>query len=114
MNGISERITAANMANIQMLEDLATNVYGGFEDVVWLNLAVSKSSFAEVCRRAQSMLSAKDAQEWATLQSEAFQLPTEEYASHVQQLFSVVFGVHSAFAKSLDTMLAALKHAPYF
>lgn len=114
MNGIPEKITAANVANIQMLEDLATNVYGGFEEWVWLNLAVSKSSIEEIGRRAQTLLSAKDAPEWVALQTEALQLPTEEYASHVQQLFSVVFGIHSAFAKSMDTMLAALKHAPYF
>lgn len=106
MNYIPEKIAATHIANIQMLEDLARDVYGGFEEFVWLNLAASKSSFADACRRAQTLLGAKDAQEWLTLQMEVLQPPTEEYASHIQQLFSVVFGVHSAFAKSLDTLLA--------
>lgn len=111
MNYIPKNIAATHIASIQMLEDLAENVYGGFEELVWLNLAAARSSLEDVCRRAQTLLGAKDAQEWLMLQTEVLQLPTGEYASHVQQLFSLAFGVHSAFAKRLDAMLAAVNQA---
>lgn len=111
MNYIPKNIAATHIANIQMLEDLAANVFGGFEELLWLSLAAAKSSFVDACRRAQILLDAKDEQEWLTLQKDVLQLPTEEYATHVQQLFSIGFGVHSALAKSLDTMLAAFTQA---
>lgn len=107
MNNISEKITTTNMELIQMFEYLMKNMYSGFEELVWLNLSASKASFVESCRRAQTLLSAKDAQEWLMVQTEIFRLPTDDYADHVQQLFDVVFGVHSEFAKSMDTILAA-------
>ena len=111
MNNISEKISTANREGIQMLEDLAKNVYGGFEEMVWLNLAASKASVVESCRRAQTLLSAKGAQEWLTMQIEVLRLPTEDYAAHTQRMFDVVFGVHSEFAKCMDTMLASFNKA---
>lgn len=111
MRNISEKMASTNMEAIQMLEDLAKNVYGGFEELVWLNLSAAKASFAESCRRSQTLLSAKDAREWLMMQTEMLRLPRDDNVAHVQQLVDVVFGVHSEFAKSMDTMLAAFNKA---
>lgn len=111
MNTISEKITDTNVEIIQMFEYLAKNVFCGFEELVWLNLSASKASFMEACRRAQTLSGAKDAQEWLMVQTEVLRLPTDDYAAHVQQLFDVIFGVHSEFAKSMDAILAAFNKA---
>lgn len=111
MRNSSEKMASINMEAIQMLENLAKNVCAGFEGVIWLNMSAAKVTFAEFCRRTQTSLSAKDAQEWLMMQTEMLRLPREDYAIHVQQLFDVVFGVHSEFAKSMDTMLTAFNKA---
>ncbi len=107
MNYIPEQITAAQVANIQMLEDMATSMYAGFEQLAWLNLATSKAAFVEACRRAQTLLDAKDPQEWMALQMAMLQPPSADYANQIRRLLDVVFGVHSEFAKGMDSMLAA-------
>lgn len=111
MNYTPEKITSTQIANIQMLQDLATNAYAGLEDLIWLNLASSKASFAEACERVQTLLDAKDAQEWLALQAMMWHPPTNQYAHHFQRLFDVVFGLHSGFAKNLDILLANFNRA---
>src|SRR5450759_3195249 len=90
MNTTPEQFIATNQANLQALKGLTTQAFAGVEKLVELNLAASKAALGESFSHVQSILGAKDAQEFIALQSALLKPLAEKSAAYAQHLQSIV------------------------
>ncbi len=81
-----EQLIATNKSNVQAMAAFGTNVFAGFEKLVELNLAASKAMMTESFDNMQTVMGAKDASEFMSLQTGSLQSMAEKstaYANHV-------------------------------
>ncbi len=111
MNNIAEQFIATNKANLQALEGLTTQAYGGVEKLVELNLAASKAALSESFIHAKAVIGAKDAQELIALQSGFLKPLAEKSAAYVQHVQTIATSSSSEFTKAIEAKTAEAKKA---
>ncbi|MCF8210988.1 MAG: phasin family protein [Rhodoferax sp.] len=102
----AEQLMASHKANIETLFGLTTKAFEGVEKIVELNLTASKAALAEASNHAQSVLSAKDAQELLALQSSLFQPLAEKAAAYSRHLYDIANSTGAEISKSFEGQAA--------
>ena len=101
-----EQIMSANKANVEILFGLTSKAFEGVEKLVELNVAASRAILAETASQAQSVLSAKDAQEVLTLQSSLLQPMAEKAAAYTRNVYDIATGTGAEFGKAFEAQTA--------
>ena len=94
-----EQFAAAQKANFEALFGLTNKAFEGIEKLVELNLQVVKSTIAESQENAQRALSAKDAQEFLSLQASFAQPVAEKVLSYGRHLYEIASATQAEFAR---------------
>ncbi|MDP2371663.1 phasin family protein [Rhodoferax sp.] len=109
MTYTAEQFVAANKTNVDALEGLAAQAYSGFEKLVEVNMAASKSILGDSFGHLQALLGAKDAQEMLALQTGLIKPLTEKSAAYGQQVYSLAAGTSSELMKAFESKAADAK-----
>lgn len=97
-----EQIVASHKANVETLFGLTTKAFEGVEKIVELNVTASKAALADVAGHAQSVLSAKDAQELLALQSSLLQPLAEKTAAYSRHLYEIATATGAEITQSVE------------
>ncbi|RMX08884.1 phasin family protein [Corticibacter populi] len=84
-----EQILAAHKANIEQLFGLTNKAFASVEKLIDLNIKVSREALQDAAKHSQAVLSIKDAQELAALQSSILQPLAEKAADYSRQLYEI-------------------------
>ena len=84
-----EQIIAAQKANIEQLFGLTNKAFASVEKLIDLNIKVSREALQDAAKHSQAVLSAKDAQELAALQTSLFQPLAEKVSNYSRQLYEI-------------------------
>lgn len=95
-----------NKTNLQALESMTNQALAGIEKLVELNLATSKAILGESFSHAQAVLSAKDTQEFLTLQSDFLKPLTEQSATYAQQVQAILTESSAEITKTVEAKTA--------
>ncbi|QDL55479.1 phasin family protein [Rhodoferax aquaticus] len=106
MTYTAEQIIASNKANAQAFEELTTNAYAGFEKLVELNMTTSKTLLGETFSHFQSVLGAKDAQEFLALQAGLLQPTAEKSVAYGRHVYSIATESGAEFTKAVEAKIA--------
>jgi phasin family protein len=101
-----EQMLAAQKANVEILFGLGTKAFEGVEKLVELNVTASRAALAEAAETAQTVLNAKDPQEFLALQAALFQPLAEKTAAYSRHLYDISSATTAEFSKTLESQLA--------
>ncbi len=115
-----EQLTAAQMANAEIMTALLRTAFNGVERLTALNMAASREFLNNTVAGTQQLLSAKDANEAAKLNSELAKPNMEklvDYSRNVYELVSemqkeitsVMEAQYSTFTKTANSAVAKAK-----
>ncbi len=120
----ADQLMAAQKSNIEVLFGLTAKAFEGVEKLVELNLQVARAAIGEVAQNTKAALSAKDAQEFMTLQAGLLQPAAEKASAYSRHLYDIAAAtsvevnkvaeattseVQSKFLSAVD---GAMKNAP--
>lgn len=120
----ADQITAAAQANLDTAVALGQKAFGGVEKLVELNLQTARAALEESAANAKALLSVKDAQGLAALQSSVLQPAAEKVTAYSRQVYEIAAATQADIGKLLETQVsasqqsvqgfveAALKNAP--
>jgi phasin family protein len=111
MSYTPEQFVAPSQANLQALEDLATQAFAGFEKLVELNLATSKAVLSDAFSHTNAALGTKDAQELLALQAALLQPMAEKFAAYGQNLYTITTGTGAEFSKAFEARFSEAQAA---
>ncbi len=103
---IADQITAKNRANLDTFSGLATKTYTGFEKLVELNLAAVRALMTESFKYTQSLLAAKDTQQFIALQSALMAPMAEKATAYGRHVYGIVVEASSEFTKTYESKAA--------
>jgi len=101
-----EQIVGANKASMEALLGLASTQYAAFERLSTLNTNAAKAVFEEGLVRAKSLLGAKDAQEYFTLNAAANQPSLEKAIAYSRSVYEVAAQTQGEIAKFVEARAA--------
>lgn len=115
-----EQLTAAQKANAEVMMALMRTAFNGVERLTALNMAASREFFNNTVANAQQLLSAKDANTVAKLNSELAQPNVDKLMSYSRSVYDLVSemqkeitGVmeaqYSTFTKTAETAVEKAK-----
>jgi len=120
----AEQVLAAQKSNVEVLFGLTTKAFEGVEKLVELNLQVARAAIGEAAENTKAVLSAKDAQEFLTLQAGLLQPAAEKAAAYSRHLYDIAASTNAevtkvaeataseAQAKFMAVVDSAVKNAP--
>jgi len=120
----AEQVLAAQKSNVEVLFGLTTKAFEGVEKLVELNLQVARAAIGEAAENTKAVLSAKDAQEFLTLQAGLLQPAAEKAAAYSRHLYDIAAATSAevtkvaeattaeAQSKFLSVVDSAVKNAP--
>lgn len=98
----ADQIIAAQKASLETLFGLTTKAFEGIEKLVELNVTAARAALTEAQGAAQSLLSAKDAQELLALQAGMLQPLAEKTAAYSRHLYDIAQGTSAEFTKAIE------------
>ena len=115
-----EQLTAAQKADAEVMMALMRTAFNGVERLTALNMAASREFFNNTVANAQQLLSAKDANEVAKLNSELAQPNVDKLMSYSRSVYdlvsemqkeitSVMEAQYSTFTKTAETAVEKAK-----
>ncbi|SHF42905.1 phasin family protein [Lampropedia hyalina DSM 16112] len=102
MSFTPEQLLAAHKANIEQLFGLTSKAFEGVEKLIELNIQVSREALDDAAKNAQAVLSVKDVQELAALQTSLLQPLAEKAASYSRKLYEIASTNSSEFTKAVE------------
>lgn len=84
-----EQIIAAHKANIEQIFGLTNKAFASVEKLIELNVKISRESLQDAAKHSQAVLSVKDAQELAALQTSIFQPIADKVSDYSRQLYEI-------------------------
>lgn len=84
-----EQIIAAHKANIEQIFGLTNKAFASVEKLIELNVTISREALNDAAKHSQAILSVKDAQELAALQSSIIQPIAEKVSNYSRQLYEI-------------------------
>lgn len=120
----AEQLMAAQKSNVEVLFGLTNKAFEGVEKLVELNLQVARAAIGEAAENTKAALSAKDAQEFLTLQASLLQPAAEKAAAYSRHLYDIAAATGAevtkvaeataaeAQSKFLSVVDSAVKNAP--
>ena len=115
-----EQLAAAQQANAEVMMALLRTAFNGVERLTALNMAASREFFNNTVANAQQLMSAKDANAVAKLNSELAQPNVEKWMDYSRSVYdlvaemqkevtSVMEAQYSSFAKNAEQAVASAK-----
>lgn len=105
----TEQLIATQKANVETAFVLANMAFDGMEKVVRLNVQATKWALCEAATHVQAVLSVKNAQAFAAIQSDLLQPLAEKATAYNRQVYDIVSATNADVAKVLETQLADLQ-----
>ena len=102
MTYTAEQFASSNKATVGAFEGLAAQAYSGFEKLVELNLAASKSVMDGSFGHLQAVLDAKDPQEVLALHTGLIKPLTENSVAYGKQVYTLAAGAGGEFVKAFE------------
>jgi len=102
----ADQIISAQKSSLETLFGLTTKAFEGIEKLVELNVTAAKAAMSEAQGAAQSLLSAKDAQELLALQAGMLQPMAEKTAAYSRHLYDIAQGTSAEFNKAIEAKTA--------
>jgi len=109
MSLTADQIMSAHKANLETLFGLTSKAFEGVEKLVELNVTATRAALTEASSHAQSLLSAKDAQELLALQSNLFQPLAEKTAAYNRHLYNIATATSTEFSKTFEAKAGELQ-----
>ncbi|KKW66956.1 Phasin (PHA-granule associated protein) [Lampropedia cohaerens] len=106
-----EQILAAHKANVEQLFGLTNKTFESVEKLIALNVKVAREALSDVQKHSQAILSVKDAQELAALQSSALQPLVEKVANYSRQLYEIAAENGQELSKVIEERTAETQQA---
>lgn len=107
----ADQITAANKANLDAVQGLATKSFAGVEKLVELNMAAAKALMTESFSHAQGVLAAKDLQAAFALQTGLVAPMTEKAVSYGRHVYGILTEAGSEYTKAVEGKTAEAQKA---
>jgi phasin family protein len=101
-----EQIVGANKAGMEALLGLASSQFAAFERLSALNTNAAKAAFEEGLARTKSLLGAKDAQEYFSLNAAATQPNLEKTIAYSRSVYEVAAQTQGEIAKYVEARAA--------
>ena len=102
----AEQLIAAHKSNVEVLFGLTNKAFEGVEKLVELNLQVARAAIAEGAENAKTVMSAKDAQEFLTLQAGLLQPAAEKAAAYSRHLYDIAASTGAEVTKVAEATAA--------
>lgn len=124
MNYTVDQFIPTQKTNLDALSGLSQKSFSGFEKLVELNMAETKTAITESLSNLQALIDAKDPQALLALQSSLIQPLIEKSASYSRHLYEIASGTGAELFKAFESRAAesqkamatflenALKNAP--
>lgn len=106
-----EQIIAAHKANIEQLFGLTNKAFASVEKLIDLNVKISREVLQDAAKHSQAVLSAKDAQELAALQTNALQPLAEKVSTYSRQLYEIAAENGQELSKAVEERTADAQQA---
>jgi phasin family protein len=101
-----EQIQAANKANVETFLAVANAQFAAFEKLTSLNAGVVKTAFEDSIANTRALLSAKDVQEFVSLQNSFTQPAIEKAIAYSKNVYEVASGANAEFSKVAERRVA--------
>ncbi len=98
----ADQITAANQANLDAAQGLATKSFAGLEKMVELNMAAAKAVMTESFSHIQSLMAAKDLQAAMALQTAMVSPMAEKTVSYGRHVYGIVVEAGAELTKAVE------------
>ena len=102
----AEQMMAAHKSNVDVLFGLTNKAFEGVEKLVELNLQVARAAIGEAAENAKAVMSAKDAQEFMTLQASLLQPAAEKAAAYSRHLYDIAAATGAEVGKVAEATAA--------
>jgi phasin family protein len=106
MNKVFDTLTAAQKANMQAAEGLATQAYAGAEKFVELNMAATKAAVSESFSHMQALMGAKDIKDVVELQTAFLKPLAGKSAAYMQHVQTIATDSTSEFTGAMEAKMA--------
>ena len=103
---ISSQISAAQKAQLENWFSLTQKAFAGVEKMVELNLQTTRNLMNEVADHTHALLSAKDAQEFLSLQTGAMQPAAEKAVSYNRHVYDIASSTNAEISKVAEAQIA--------
>lgn len=101
-----EQIQAAQKANVETILAVANAQFSAFEKLANLSAGAVKSAFEESMNNTRALMSAKDVQEFVTLQNTFAQPAIEKAIAYSKSLYEVAAEANSELSKVAERRVA--------
>ena len=102
MYATPEQFASAGKAGFDNFFAAASTGFAGFEKLMELNIAASKSIFAEVTQNTRAALEVKDAKELMAFNASLAQPSVEKSISYSKQVYGILTETQAAMRKSAE------------
>lgn len=103
-----EQIQNTSKANVEALLSLASTQFSALEKLVALNSTVLKGAVEDTLANARALASAKDAQEFFSLQASFAQPAIDKAVTYSKSVYEVVAQTNAEFSKVAEKRVAEL------
>jgi len=107
----TEQIIAANQANLNNLFGLSNQAFAGMEKMIELNLTAARAALTESAEHAKAIMTAKDPQEFISLQTNFLQPLAEKSAAYSRHIYDIASGTTSELSKAFEGKAAESQEA---
>jgi phasin family protein len=102
----AEQVMAAQKSNVEVLFGLTNKAFEGVEKLVELNLQVARTALGEAAETTKAVMSAKDAQEFLSLQASLLQPAAEKAAAYSRHLYDIAAATSAEVNKVAESTAA--------
>src|SRR5438874_9658878 len=104
-----EQIQAANKANVETLLAVANAQFAAFEKLANIQAGAVKTAFEDSIANTRALLSAKDVQEFVSLQNSFAQPALEKAIAYSKSVYEVATGANAELSKGAERRVAEWK-----
>ncbi|WP_293999181.1 TIGR01841 family phasin [Sphaerotilus sp.] len=103
----ADQLSASAQAQLDTAVTLSQKAFGGVEKLVELNLQTARAALDESAANAKALLSVKDAQGFAALQSGVLQPAAEKATAYSRQVYEILAATQADIGKLFEGQIAA-------
>jgi phasin family protein len=105
----AEQMMSAYKSHVDTLFGLSNKVFEGGEKLLELNVQLARTVMAEAAENAKAALSAKDAQEFLAVQTNALHPTAEKAAAYSRQMYDAIAATNAEVSKVAEATGAEMQ-----
>jgi phasin family protein len=105
-----DQITTAHKNNLDVFFGMSEKAFAGVEKLVELNLAAAKSAISESVHQAHTLISIKDPQEIASLQTTMVQPMAEKAVAYGRHVYEIASSTSAEIGKTMEAQASEAQH----